>query len=135
MLHKISGWGALLLAACATSAATVSLTQGEWQVVRLGAQATSVEIKPTLRFDGVHVSGLATCNRYSGEYVARQQALQMSRLLSTDRACSDAALMAQEGRLLAAFERTRRYRIDAQGFLYLLSEQGDELVQARRIGF
>ena len=81
----------------------------------------------TLSADG-NVSGDTAVNRYHGSVSIEGDRMQFGRLATTRRA-GPPALMDQETRFLGALEKVARYKLEANGLLLLLDEQGNPLMR------
>lgn len=104
----------LLLAGCsgATSTPRPDLVGSEWLLTALRGEPPLPGSRITLRFDEKGAGGYGGCNWYGGEYRAEGGAIEWKDMSSTMRACVDAALMEQEGKLLAAMNDVEAYRIE-----------------------
>jgi heat shock protein HslJ len=95
----------------AVSAPSAGLTGTSWRVAGAASAAISLSSVPTITFDKPeHVAGSTGCNRFSGAATVSGASLRFGALLTTRRACAEAALMDQERRFLAALEACRSWR-------------------------
>lgn len=112
---------AVVCAACAacagmTHSAAGSIAANDWHLVEInGAAAVPADAagRPTLRFsaDSARASGSGGCNSYGGTAAINGPSLQVSRVISTKRACIEPALNEQETRFFRALESVDRYAI------------------------
>jgi putative lipoprotein len=115
-------------------AAAASL-DGDWTVTGVGGAGTVGEAPATLRFgpDG-RLSGSSGCNAFGGRYEAGTGAdgptLTVGPLAVSQRAC-EAAVDAQERRLVGALGAAAGYRIEADGTLTITAKDGTT-IRARR---
>lgn len=136
----------LILAACAAeppaSLTRVShpttLAGTTWRLLSIQGRAVPAIPELTLAFDGDRVSGNGGCNSFGGQftYEPASGALAVSGLLSTMRACVEAARNDVESAYLKALQGVSLATIDADGHLVLTGE-GAELVFAvgpRQVG-
>lgn len=81
----------------------------------------------TLNFgnDG-RVSGIASCNNYTGAYTVAGSSLTVSQLVSTRKACIP-GLGEQESNFLKALENVSEFKVSDTGALVLKTETGDSL--------
>ena len=106
-----------VLVACATSrtSATLPLDGTYWLTELNGkpALASGGGDRAHLRFvrDSAIVSGSAGCNRFSGTFRHDGTALHFPPLATTQMACIDDRITAQEHALLAALGATERYAL------------------------
>jgi heat shock protein HslJ len=113
----------LALGVCVPAQAQDSPLAGtSWQLVELNRKPP-VAGGPTLTLafaaDEPLASGFGGCNQFSGPYTQDGSSLSFGPLLSTQRACVDAALNTQEAAYFQALESTDRYAIaDGQLVLY-----------------
>lgn len=110
----------ILCTACASVAQTAHspLSKGEWHLLEINGVAAipdQVDRRPTIRFsaDSSRAEGNGGCNSYGGEATISGSSLHVSRVISTKRACIDAALNQQESRFFSALETADRYAVSA----------------------
>ena len=126
-----------LLAGCASG--TVSrepvpdLSGTRWTIVavdgstpRRGDEPLSVEFG----VDG-RVSGNSGCNSFAGPYIRDESTLRIGELLSTRRACAEAARQRQESRVLAVLEGDTTLRRERDNRISLRKESGALLLAPR----
>ena len=112
----------LSLVACAITSrvATTNLPGTSWLLVDLDGAEPVGETRPHLTFDAEGgVSGSTGCNTFSGEVAIDGPSLTIGSLATTDMACLDPEVAAQEVAFLAALEAVTGYTIDDQGRLVL----------------
>lgn len=116
-----------------------ALPGSAWSVTRFAGEAGALlAVLPattvTLEFgvDG-RFGGTAGCNSFGTEYTVDEAAgtLTFGMMSTTLMLCEPPALMAQEGAMLAALEKTAAYAI-ADGRLHLLDASGAILVEAEQ---
>lgn len=99
----------------------------QWVLVSYGPAGTPATALPeapvTLDFTQQGVSGSAGCNQYSGTFVYNNNTLTFNPLVTTQMACADAAVNAQEQAYLAALQAATLYSIDA-GTLQIVYPDG-----------
>lgn len=110
-----------------TDATLGGLAGVQWVLVSYGPADAPVAALPTapvtLDFTAQGVSGSAGCNQYSGTFVYATNTLTFSPLVSTEMACADAAVTAQETAYLAALQAANLYMVDA-GALQIVYPDG-----------
>ncbi len=99
----------------------------QWLLVSYGPPDAPVAVLPTapvtLDFTAQGVSGSAGCNQYSGTFVYATNTLTFSPLVSTEMACTDPAVTAQETAYLAGLQAANLYSLDA-GSLQIVYPDG-----------
>ncbi|HQZ00179.1 MAG TPA: META domain-containing protein [Propionicimonas sp.] len=110
-MKKYSIWAiglAALLSACSTTtpaapasaptpaASAAALAGTSWTVTAIKGTATLDGHQPTMMFEDDSVSGLASCNRFTGGYTQDGAGLTFGTLATTAMMCTDAAVMTQE---------------------------------------
>jgi putative lipoprotein len=96
------------------SGVSQALANTQWRLVAFGGTGPETPAAPqpavTLQFraDG-QMSGFGGCNSYGGRYDVRDGTLSMQEIMSTLRACQDAAITQQEARYFGALQTVRRY--------------------------
>jgi putative lipoprotein len=115
-------WLALAAAGCASREGTSSganetpslakLAGVTWTLVSLGGQPLPADLRPpTAVFDGVRVSGLGGCNRYTGQiHETAPGTITVSPLAATKMACPPPA-MDIESRYFATLAQVTQYRL------------------------
>jgi heat shock protein HslJ/membrane-bound inhibitor of C-type lysozyme len=107
------------------------LRGAKWVVEYLNGRGIVDRSRMTLRFgsDG-RVSGRASCNNYSGTYLLTGEALTVSPVAVTRKACAE-SLMSQENEFLGLLRDVRRFSMSPDGGLIL--HTGDQrTIKARR---
>lgn len=108
------------------------LSGAEWQVEDVAGGGIVDSSKITVGFDGAgRVHGSTGCNRFMGGYTLTGEGLTLGQMGVTMMACPE-ALMAQEQKVLKAFEAVARFDIDDTGALQLIGADGTVLLLARR---
>lgn len=76
---------------------------GSWEVVTIGEKMLTEKNKPTLMFleDG-KIAGSTGCNKYNATFTQTNDELDISRVVSTRRACAQDSVMMQEVAFLNA---------------------------------
>jgi len=108
------------------------LAGSEWQLVELQGEAVAGEITLTFGEDGA-VSGSGGCNTYGGSYSADDGMLTLSQLFSTEMACLEENLMAQEIAYFDALQSAANYEMTAEDQLVITLTQGESLIFDRLI--
>lgn len=112
---KIAAAAALTLAAMSCKEAPkYTLTDGQWVLIAWsdaeGVEQMVVENRPTLRFDAEgRISGNAGCNRFSGQYRAEEEVIQIDLGAMTRKFCLDMTL---ENRTVEQMPLVDRYVIE-----------------------
>ncbi|WP_022703208.1 META domain-containing protein [Pseudorhodobacter ferrugineus] len=123
---------ALTVGACVAqqqSAPAGEALAGNWQVTSLVGGALPAGASVTLDFAGKTVSGNAGCNRYSGNFVQKGQALTFAPTALTRMACAP-MLMDVESGFTKALAAVNRYDMAADTLRLFV---GDTLImQAQR---
>lgn len=99
--------GALVAAACASTAPQTELSGTRWTVATLGGHSLSANA-PTIEFEQDRIAGTGGCNRYFGEYDADASAISIRQIGSTEMAC-EPAIMTREAEFFAALNAARTY--------------------------
>jgi heat shock protein HslJ len=101
---------------------------GAWILERLAGAPNGSLQKPTITFDGDHVSGFAGCNRYFGQRATDPNvATYFSGVGATRMACVGPA-MELEQVFLAGLDRTRDARV-VNGLLVLFDADDHEIMR------
>ncbi len=108
-------------------AGALLLQAGEWVVEDINQGGIVDRSRVTLNFgnDG-RVSGLASCNNYTGAYTVAGSSLTVSQLVSTRKACVP-GLGEQETRFLQTLEQVSGFALSDTGALVLKTDSGDKL--------
>lgn len=112
---------------------TASLLTGlPWQVTSVDETSVAASLGMTVRFaeDG-SISGYSGCNRFTGNYEIGGEGISTGPIASTRRACLDPASNRLESDFLAALGQLRSFRIEEDGRLMLMAEQGIEIAARR----
>lgn len=97
------------------------LQGGEWNVTDVGGDGMVARSRASLRFDANgRLTGVASCNSFTGEYAVTGEGLVLSRSATTLRACMP-TLMGQENDLLAILATAHRFEIRGDGTLVLVA--------------
>lgn len=126
-----------LLAACASTASApepvADLAGSRWTVVSVdgsaparGEEALSIDFS----VDG-RVNGNSGCNSFSGPYIRDEDVLRIGELMSTRRACVDAARQGQETRVLAILQGEGKLRRESSDRISLKGASGSLLLAPR----
>ncbi|HSH27415.1 MAG TPA: META domain-containing protein [Wenzhouxiangella sp.] len=106
-----------------------SLLVGDWVIEQVGELRPDENTLMTLAFDGEgRVGGSGACNSWFADYKLTPERLNIERPGATLMACAD-ELMALDQRLFKLLANTRRFELDHDGRLLLIS--GDERIRAR----
>ncbi|MBN2471326.1 MAG: META domain-containing protein [Anaerolineae bacterium] len=102
-----------------------SLAGTTWQLDMLDDAAVIAGSAITLTFDDEgRVSGSGGCNTYSGSYVVDGEALMLSQIASTLRACQDAGVGEQEQAYFAALDGATGYVLTGDTLTITYGEGG-----------
>lgn len=111
---------------------SVSLLLGDWRVEEVGGQAVIAESETSIAFDlDGRVHGNSSCNRFFGTFTLTGEGVTISDTGGTMMAC-DPGLMEQEQRFLSALDAVRRFESTPDGHLWLVGDDGQVLVSARK---
>lgn len=120
----------LALNGCSTTPGASALDDREWKLTWVaGISSMPGGAAPTIRFgsDG-RLAGNSGCNSAGATYTAEGDRLTIGAIMSTKRACIEAARNELERAYLDALGRTRRFRVTANE-LELLDENGTVLAR------
>lgn len=96
----------------------------EWVVEDIGDTGIIDSSRVTMEFlEDQHVAGHASCNQFSGGWNLTGEGLDLTRLVSTRKACAP-ALMNQEERFLSLLEEVQNFDIGRHGELLLRAADG-----------
>ncbi|WP_100638022.1 META domain-containing protein [Marinobacter salexigens] len=99
----------------------------EWVVEDLAGAGIIDRSRITVEFfEGNRLAGLASCNRYGGQYELTAEGVSFDHMFSTKMACAP-ALMNQEDRFLELMSKVKRVAIGRNGKLLLTTTEGDEI--------
>ena len=107
------------------------LLAGDWTVTTLEDTALPKGADVTLTFEAGRISGLAACNRYSGNYTLTGEGLSFGPMVGTRMACPP-PLMQTEAAVFAAFARISQFDIAPDGSLLLKADESTPLFTAIR---
>ena len=107
------------------------LTGDEWVVEELNGDGVVDGSRISLKFgeDG-RISGMASCNSYSGPYTLTGERLTIGNVMATRKACAP-ALMDQESKFLDLLAKVQRFTIDETGALVLHTSEGGTILARR----
>ncbi len=88
-----------------------SLDSAQWHLTTLNGAPILADSAITILFEDGRLSGVSGCNSYGGDYALNGLNIQLGALFSTERACLNDALMAQERAYLAALAGAQSYQI------------------------
>lgn len=100
-----------------------ALAGTSWTVSQIKGTATMDGHQPTMAFDTDSVSGLASCNRFTGGYTQDGAALKFGEQASTAMMCTDAAVMTQEQTFLTVVATVAGVRSTEAGLELLDASQ------------
>ncbi len=123
---------AALLSACsapiaAEPSAAPNLPGTSWVVAEIAGKPTISSATPTMEFSTDKVSGLASCNHFSGGFTQSGTQLSFGQFAMTAMACLDSGVMEQESALASALAKVTAVRssgtdaelLDASGAVVL----------------
>ena len=103
----------------------------EWVVEDLAGAGIIDSSRMTIEFFAENrMAGLASCNRYGGQYEIRGEGASFGHLFSTRIACAP-ALMDQEQRFLGLMAKVKHAEIGRHGELLLTTSSGEEITAFR----
>lgn len=111
----------------ATAAAAGPLPQGVWIVEHIDGRGVIDNLQSTLQADGDRVSGMAGCNRYTGQLRGEGTGLSIGPVMSTRMMCTP-AVMGQEQKLFSALARVRALDL-RNSLLHLLDAEGQSIIR------
>ncbi len=114
---------------------TVDLTTAQWRLAMLNhlpAVPADAANRPWLRFNekAKNFQGSGGCNSISGPFTQKGESLHFGRMISTERACTDAALNQQEQAFKFALQNVDRYEV--RGDTLILSVGADAVAYLSR---
>lgn len=99
----------------------------EWVVEDLADTGIIDRSRMTVEFfDENRLAGMASCNRYGGQYERTAEGMTFDYMFATKMACAP-ALMNQEQRFLELMSDVKRANIGRQGELVLTTSKGEEI--------
>jgi heat shock protein HslJ len=104
---------------------------GAWHVEVIDHIQVLPEADVTVFFNDNRISGIASCNSYSGDYRAGRGQLRTEAIMTTLKAC-DEARMRQEREFLSLLRRITGYEIGTDGVLVLSTADGKQMTARRR---
>lgn len=126
-----------LLAGCTSSPVArepvPDLSGTRWTVVAVDGSTPQRGNEPLSVEFGVdgRISGNGGCNSFSGPYIRDDETLRVGELLSTRRACAEAARQRQESRILAILEGETSLRRERSDRISLRKDAGSLLLAPR----
>lgn len=117
--------GALIAAACASTAPQNELAGTRWRVETLVGQTVATN-QPTLEFAGDSIAGSGGCNRYFGSYAVAGETIAFTGMGATRMAC-EGPIMQRESAYLEALAAARTFRRDGDA-LALTGARGETIV-------
>lgn len=107
---------------------TALLFKKKWALTQIRERTFSAG-EPSIEFDREHLrfSGSSGCNRFTGTFESNGPILKLSRIVSTKRACLDAAAQHIEMDFLQLLEATTRFEVQGHT-LRLYADEGVVLV-------
>ncbi len=96
---------------------------GNWEVITIGELTITEKNKPTLTFleDG-KIAGSTGCNKYNAIFEQSNQAVEISRVVSTRRACAQDSVMMQEIAFLNAIRTVSQLEYHNDSELTLINQ-------------
>ena len=125
-------WNRIWSEPSSASSAT-ALLQTAWLVEDIAGRGVIDNAQTTIEFgDADAVSGSTCVNRFSGQAKINAPSLRLGPLATTRRA-GPPAMMDQEAKFLTAVDQVRSFRVDENGLLYLLDENGVAVLRLSRM--
>jgi heat shock protein HslJ len=87
---------------------------GNWQLLRIGDKAVTVQNKPTISFGSKRVTVFLGCNNASGPYTKKEKSLKIGPLVGTQKSCG-AKLDQLEHQFAVALGKVTSYSMSADG--------------------
>ena len=108
-----------------TNQPTPGLPGSAWQVTTFAGQNPLADHPITFEFDTEgNIAGDASCNRFGGACTIEGNTIKVGPLRSTRRAC-EPEIMQQEHKFLAFLGSVTTWKIDPEGILVLVGEDGE----------
>ena len=108
-----------------TNRAPATLPGSAWQVTTFAGQNPLADHPITFEFDTEgNIAGDASCNRFGGTCTIEGDTMKVGPLRSTRRAC-EPDIMQQEHKFLALLGSVTTWKIDSDGTLVLVGEDGE----------
>ena len=104
--------------------------EGEWRVDVVDGIKVMPDSLVTLRFRGTGISGLSSCNNYSGSFSLDDTVFKTTSILSTMKACSS-ELMSQERDVLYVLRHAVRAELKGKDSLVLTTADRKTLTATR----
>lgn len=122
-----------ILSACGllTGSNNAVLRGTSWKLVSYGGKLPIAGKTVTANFEGIEVSGSASCNHYFGSYQVKGSQLEIEGLGWTEMACLDPeGIMEQEQQIMSLFSSADHYLIEGDN-LEIETSDGKILVFER----
>ena len=112
-----------------TAAASIakSIEGMDWVVESVGGAAVIKSSRATIEMTKGRISGLGSCNRYTGHATVEGQTISVNPLQITMMACAP-LVMAQERNFMALLQSARNWKIDPTGALVITNARGRTIV-------
>ncbi|MFV0644714.1 MAG: META domain-containing protein [Sphingomonadaceae bacterium] len=121
----------MVRAGAGTAQVTNPLVGDPWRVEYINGAGVIDNSNTTLQFaQGGRLSGSTGCNNYTGTYKVDGNALEISPLAVTERACAP-AIGDQQNRFLSFMSNVHSYKVHDDGSLGLFTNDGRSLVATR----
>jgi heat shock protein HslJ len=105
--------------------------EGDWVVEIIDNIKVMPESTVTITFRGGRLSGLASCNTYSGPYRVAGSEITTESILTTMKAC-DAPRMSQERDFLSILRGVVRFELDGKTRIVLTDARGKSITATRK---
>ncbi|GAB4544028.1 MAG: hypothetical protein OHK0023_00210 [Anaerolineae bacterium] len=109
----------------------LAFNHSQWRLLAYGKEGQEIPTAPnavtTLRIQNDTLSGYGGCNTYTGKLAVEGQAITISEVASTLRACLEPAVMAQEADFFKYLAAAKTYTL-SDGQLTLILESGERLI-------
>ena len=114
-----------------TNQSSVTLPGSAWEVTIYAGQTPLADHPITFEFDTEdNIAGDGSCNRFGGTCTIEGNTIKVGPLRSTRRAC-EPEIMQQEHKFLALLGSVTTWKIDSDGTLVLVGEEGEILAKKR----
>ena len=114
-----------------TNQSSVALPGSAWEVTTYAGQTPLADHPITFEFDTEgNIAGDGSCNRFGGTCAVEGNTIKVGPLRSTRRAC-EPEIMQQEHKFLALLGSVTTWKIDSDGTLVLVGEEGEIRAEKR----
>ena len=121
---------ALSLSACASPEreSAPPLANTSWIATEIGGVPVSPPGRVTLNIQTGQIGGNGSCNSYGGDVVVDGASIKIGPVISTQMACLENNLMAQENRYFQLLQRASRIERIGLGQLVITTSDGQKII-------